>query len=32
MLIHNLNWVVTKCLHQVKFTFMDENLGGENTW
>ena len=32
MFIYNLNWVATKCLPQVKFTFIEENLGGENTW
>ena len=32
MFIHNLNWVVTKCLPQVKFTFVEKNLGWENTW
>ena len=32
MFIHSLNWVVIKYLPQVKFTFIEENLGGENTW
>ena len=32
MFIHNLNWVVTKCLPQVMFTFIEDNLGGENAW
>ena len=31
MFIHSLNWVVIKYLPQVKFTFIEENLGGENT-
>ena len=32
MFINIQNWVVTKYLPQVKFTFIEENLGGENTW
>ena len=32
LFIHYLNWVVTKCLPQAKFTFIEKNLIGENTW
>ena len=32
MFIHSLNWVLTKYLPQLKLTFIEEILGGENTW
>ena len=32
MVIRRLNWVVTKYLPQVKFTFIEENFGEENIW
>ena len=32
MFIHSLNWFFTKYLLQLKLAFIEEILGGENTW